>query len=139
MLTGDTRMFGELLSEFVINTVSIHDITDTETEKSYHLFVLGMLISLGNRYQIDSNRESGYRRYDIMLTPHTPSLPGIIIEFKKATSSKRKSLEAAAEEALQQIEEKQYDQALCAKGITHSLKYGIAIKGKAVFVKSNQS
>ena len=139
MLTGDTPKFTELLGEFVINTVSVHDITDTETEKSYHLFVLRMLISLGDRYQIESNRESGYGRYDIMLTPHTPSLPGIIIEFNKALSPKKESLEAAVNEALRQIEEKQYDQSLQAKDISHSLRYGIAIKGKAVFVKSNQA
>lgn len=130
MLIGDTPKFAKLLSEFVINMVSMHDIVDNETEKSYHLFVLGMLVSLRDSYQIDSNRG----RYDIMLTPLHSNLPGIIIEFKKATIIN--SLEDSAQEALEQIEQKRYAQALHVKGITEIIKYGIALKGKSVFVKA---
>ena len=135
MISGNRDVFALLMREFIINTMSIHDIIDTEAEKSYHLFVLGMLVALSDRYEVSSNRESGYGRYDIMLTPHDLTLPGIIIEFKKAATFKEECLEAAAEEALEQIEHKQYAQTLRVKDIKQILIYGIAIKGKAVCVK----
>ena len=38
-------------TQFVSNTVRVHDIAETELERSYHLFVLGLLASLGGQYQ----------------------------------------------------------------------------------------
>ena len=75
--------FAHLLQEFILNSVSFFDFPNREPEKSYHLFVLGLLVFLADTYQVKSNRESGYGRYDIMLIPHDKNKLGIIIEFKK--------------------------------------------------------
>ncbi|WP_058484993.1 PD-(D/E)XK nuclease domain-containing protein [Defluviitalea phaphyphila] len=69
-----------------------------------------MLISLSEDYEINSNRESGYGRYDIMMIPKKESLPGIIIEFKKVNTIRKETLDIALNKALIQIKEKNYKQ-----------------------------
>lgn len=78
-----------------------------------------------------SNRESGYGRYDIELVPKSSSTPGIIIELKAAKSA-QENLQVLAEDALEQIEQKRYDTALLAEGVTDIYKYGIAFYKKNV-------
>lgn len=87
-------------------------------------------------YEIYSNRESGYGRYDIMMIPKKDILPGIIIEFKKVNSIRNETIEVAVERALIQIEEKNYMQKLINLGITNVMEVGIAFKGKDVKVRS---
>ena len=135
LVSGNKEIFGALLHEFIINSMSVYDISDKEPERSYHLFVLGLLVLLNDSYEILSNRESGYGRYDIMLVPRDLSKSGIVIEFKKALASQGESLENAADKALEQIEEKKYEQSLRAKGIQKIFCYGIGISGKNVLVK----
>jgi hypothetical protein len=132
LTTGDVETFGILLQEFVLNSISFYDLPINEAEKSYHLFVLGLLALLADSYQIKSNRESGHGRYDIMLIPHDKNNLGIVIEFKKATE--KETLEIAAQRALEQINNKKYAQELIASGIKHIKAYGIAFKGKDVLV-----
>ena len=67
----------------MMGMVSYYDLSAREPEKSYHMFTLGLLALLSSSYIIDSNRESGRGRYDIMLIPRDKSLRGIVIEFKK--------------------------------------------------------
>ncbi len=62
--------------------MSYHDFSG-EPEKVYHAFALGMLVWLSGKYEIKSNRESGYGRYDLALTPHDPGKQGIVMEFKR--------------------------------------------------------
>ena len=135
MLTGESDLFSELFQEFVLNSMSTFDIADNEPEKSYHLFVLGLLVLLTDTYRVKSNDPSGYGRYDIMLIPKDVSKPGIIIEFKKAAGQQEKSLELAANTALKQIEVKKYAQELRAQGVKEIIAYGIAFKGKSVAIK----
>jgi hypothetical protein len=135
MLTGDVATFTELFQEFVLNSMSTFDIDDAEPEKSYHLFVLGLLVILHDTYRVKSNDPSGYGRYDIMLIPKDPNKPGVIIEFKKATGKNDANIESAATAALKQIEEMKYAQELRAQEIKHIVAYGIAFKGKRVAIK----
>ncbi|MCP4688287.1 MAG: hypothetical protein GY859_09560, partial [Desulfobacterales bacterium] len=51
----------------VKRVISYHDFSG-EPEKVYHALVLGMLVWLSGKYDIKSNRESGYGRYDLALT-----------------------------------------------------------------------
>ena len=51
--------------------------------RNLYAFVLGMLISLSESYEVKSNKESGYGRYDVIIIPKDISKIGIIIEFKK--------------------------------------------------------
>ena len=132
MISGNITVFEELLQNFIINSMSFYDISDKEPEKSYHMFILGLLILLSDSYEVKSNRESGYGRYDIMLIPKDKSNNGIIIEFKKAGAN---ALESVVEDALLQINEKQYSQELNRQSIQNIIAYGIAFKGKKILVK----
>ncbi|WP_372628922.1 PD-(D/E)XK nuclease domain-containing protein [Cohnella sp.] len=121
-----------------MRTFSYNDVGKDKSEALYHAFVLGMMVHLGETYEVRSNRESGYGRYDVMVIPRDKSKgqKGIIIEFKKADRYEEESLDEAVVSALRQIETKQYDAELRAMGISDIVKLGIAFKGKQVKVQS---
>ena len=81
-----------------------------------------------------SNKESGYGRYDVMIIPKDASKLGIIIEFKKIDDFMDKTIEAATKEALEQIEEKNYQAELLERNVNNILKLAIVFKGKEVKV-----
>lgn len=135
LITGNLDVVNTLLQEFIMYSMSFYDIPDTEPERSYHLFILGLLVMLKESYDITSNRESGYGRYDIMLIPKDSSNPGIVIEFKKAEGISQDQLSEAADAALNQIRTKRYAEILHKKGISKVFCYGIAVKGKALLAK----
>lgn len=115
--------------------MSWHDISDSELEKSYHLFVLGLLVVLSNSYAIRSNRESGYGRYDILMIPHNHSQPGLIIEFKKKEI--HETMEESASRALEQIMHKKYCTELESIGIKRIALFAIAFHKKQVLLKQS--
>ena len=134
LLEGDVEVFSELLEECITTMMSMYDTTKHEPEKSYHLFVLGLLATFAGTYEVTSNRESGYDRYDIMIIPHDITKTGIIIEFKKAATGEELILKDAADKALEQIHEKKYQTALNSRGMTSVIAYGIALSGKALHI-----
>ena len=100
---GNVESFSRLLQSFIENSMSAFDITNDEPERSYHLFMLGILVMLKDTCDSKSNRESGLGRYDIMIIPKNVRSPGIIIEFKKLRSDSKETFETAAKKALDQI------------------------------------
>lgn len=109
----------------------------SEPERFYHGFVLGLLVELRGRYALTSNRESGFGRYDIMLEPvKSAKDAAIIIEFKVIDEEEEATLQDTVRAALRQIDERQYEKSLTAKGIpAESIrKYGFAFRGKEVLI-----
>ena len=130
LLEGNIDEFGRMLEEiFLINT-SFHDL---KAESVYHTFLLGMLIWLRDKYEVKSNGERGQGRYDILLLPLDKKKPAFVFEFK--VSKTIKGLESKAEEALNQIKEKQYDVGIKESGIDKIYRIGLAFKGKKVKIK----
>jgi hypothetical protein len=132
VITGNVEAFSDYLQGFLLKNFSVFDISPHEPEISYHMFVLGLLVLLDEKYSIKSNRESGYGRYDIILVPKSGQT-ACIIEFKKVHS--KETLSTAAQRALAQINEKKYAQELYDSGITDIIAYGIAFQGKRVLIK----
>ena len=142
MLIGDVDEMNEYMNEISCEIFSYFDTgkrvsKKAQPERFYHGFVLGLMVDLKGRYLVTSNRESGFGRYDIMLEPVKPEQDdAIIIEFKVFNPRKEKSLEETLASALAQIEEKQYEASLIARGISKDRihKYGFAFEGKNVLI-----
>lgn len=139
-LKGDLESMNEYMNEITYGIFSYFDTGSgsmrSSCEKFYHGFVLGLFVELRHRYQITSNRESGLGRYDVMLEPLNEQDDAIIVEFKVYNERRETSLEETLASALAQIEEKQYEAMLIAKGIPKERirKYGFAFKGKEVLI-----
>ncbi len=136
LTSGDLDTFSRIFQKFLLSAVSVFDVSSEQPEKIYHAFVLGMLIGLSDRYEVKSNRESGYGRYDVMLIPKNHKDLGIVMEFKKIDEFETIDLESAAASALQQIEQKCYAQELHDRGVKRILKLALAFKGKRVLIRS---
>ena len=109
---------------------SYMDVGENTAENFYHAFVLGMLVGLKDAYYVNSNRESGFGRYDIMLEPHDKSKNSFIIEFKAVNGLRENTIEEAIENAKKQIEEKGYESSLKERGFNNITKMVFAFKGK---------
>jgi Predicted AAA-ATPase/PD-(D/E)XK nuclease superfamily len=133
---GRVKDFEYELIEFVIRVFSYHDTERRYAENFYHAFFLGLLAGLEHRYRLTSNREAGYGRYDICLTPKNPVDRGIVIEIKAPEADTDETIQDALASAVQQLEQKKYDKALEAAGVSSILRIAIAVQGKAVKVKS---
>ncbi len=108
----------------------------SEPERFYHGFVLGLMVELSDRYVVTSNRESGFGRYDVMLEPRRVAEDdGILLEFK-VQSEGEKELSDTVTQALRQIQERDYQASLAAKGVPEDRirKYGFAFCGKEVLI-----
>ncbi len=141
LLNADVESMNEYMNRFALNTISYFDVGDRpseqmEPERFYHGFVLGLLVDLRDKYEVISNRESGFGRYDVMLRPLNEADDAIIMEFKVYNPKKEQDMEETVQAALQQIDEKRYEQTLMNQGIEPQRirKYGFAFQGKEVLI-----
>lgn len=142
LLLNDLDAMNEFMSEVVLQSFSNFDIAKSVSSKDaperfYHGFVLGLMVELSGRFQITSNRESGFGRYDIMLTPSDRGRDNAyIIEFKVHKPLKERDLEETVANALKQIDEKQYEEELLSAGFPSERirKYGFAFRGKECLI-----
>ena len=128
---GDIKKFEKTLGEIMINMLSYFDL-DKEMEKIYQVFMIGLVGFLMGKYEIISNDESGYGRYDLAMIPIKSNEKAYLMEFK--ISKTKNEMEKRAQKALKQIDEKKYDTKLKARGIKNILKIGVAFYGKEVNV-----
>ena len=87
-----------------------------------------MTACLNGSHTITSNSESGAGRYDIALMPIDKKRPGVIMELKTASSLEQ--LAQRAEEACQQVMEKNYGQRLTQQGVSSLFYLGVAFHKK---------
>ena len=113
-----------------------HPSAQSEPERFYHGFVLGLMVDLDDRYIITSNRESEFGRYDVMLEPRFDKDDAILLEFKVHDPEYEDTLADTVQEALAQIDQKKYSALLESKGIAPERirKYGFAFEGKSVLI-----
>lgn len=142
LMQGDLEAMNYYMNKVSLATFSHFDVggetsESLEPERFYHGFVLGLMAERAECYQIRSNRESGFGRYDVMMIPkNREKYPAIIIEFKVCSRAKKETLEDAVQEALKQIVDKKYDAELVALGVPKEQirHYGFAFAGKKVLI-----
>ena len=131
LLMGQQEDFKYQLQQILSRFVSTYDTANKES--FYHGFILGLTaLFLNKQYIIESNRESGYGRFDIAIFPKDTEKTGVIMEFKTAPTEEK--LTAKAQEALQQITKSHYNAEFQKRGIDKIWLYGIAFCGKKIDV-----
>lgn len=135
LVTLNLEEFEEKFKILVRQMFSFIDVGIDTAENFYHAFVLGMLVGLKDTYYVNSNRESGIGRYDIMLEPKDKNGNSFIMEFKVYKTEKEKDIEDTINNAMKQIEEKKYEENLKERGFSNITKMVFAFKGKEVKMK----
>ena len=119
----DTEKIEQIFGDYLWNTISIRDtaVAKEKKENFYHGILLGLL-GYKSSWLIKSNAESGIGYSDILVEVPT-NRTGIVIELKYAENG---DMDAACEDALRQIEEKNYVAKLKQDGMRNFIRYGIA-------------
>ena len=121
--------FEKYLQNIILKSASYYD---GKNEDFYHGLILGMTLYLDRDYYVNSNRESGLGRYDVIIEPKNKNNRGYILEFKVVKDEK--DLEKSSKEAIEQIIDKKYDTQLKERGIKDITLLGIAFFGKILKV-----
>ena len=129
VIHADAEKLEDLLCTWLTNTISCFD----EQENYYHGFVTG-LVSGFNGYMVVSNRESGNGRFDLVVKQRSRWHHAAILEFKVV--EKYNQMTKACEDALRQIEEKDYEAGLRDEQYENIAKLGICFCQKRCRVKS---
>ena len=119
--------FEKYLQNIILKSASYYD---GKNENFYHGLILGMTLYLDRDYYVNSNRESGLGRYDVIIEPKNKNNRGYILEFKVVKDEK--NLENTAKEAIEQIIDKKYDTSLKEREVKDITLIGIASFGKLV-------
>lgn len=135
LLRGDARSCERHLAHWLGSSASLWDTAAHDPpERFYHGFVLGLLVGLGARYEVVSNRESGYGRCDVLVLPRSAGQPGVALELKVLDEGE--TPEQALGAALRQIDERDYAQALRDRGAQPIHKLAFVFAGKRVYSRA---
>ncbi len=142
LLHDNVRKMNTFMNKVALNTFSSFDSGNkpsdqTEPERFYHGFVLGMVVNMADTYNVRSNRESGYGRYDVMLEPVDKNGKAFIFEFKVLDPDEdEETLEDTLAAAHRQIAEKKYETELVSRGFAPEKirKYGFAFRGRECLI-----
>ena len=126
LLEGRAADFASSLTKFLRFAVSFYDTANKES--FYHGLMLGLLAALVPVFEVVSNRESGYGRFDIAVFPKEEEAAGALLEFKVA--EKEEEMPERAREALAQIRANKYASEFEQRGVKEVWQYGIAFCGK---------
>ena len=126
MWSGDTETMTAEINKLLYKTISYHDYK----EDFYHAFLTGILA--GSGYEVESNREHGEGRSDIVV--FHPDRPQVVL-FEAKYSKKLDGLEESCAAALQQIEDRQYAKEF-EEDYDSILCYGIAFYKKRCLVQT---
>lgn len=144
LFLDDVEAMNYYMNKVALTTFSYFDTgkqsSESEPERFYHGFVVGLMVELADRYVLRSNRENGFGRYDVILEPRKQQDDAIILEFKVFQPRKEKDLQDTVKAALAQIKEKDYAASLLAKGIPQEKirRYGFAFQGKTVLIGTDE-
>jgi hypothetical protein len=145
LLKGKIDDFTDHLRHIMLVMFSVHDVKGAgkNSEKFFHGFMLGLLAGVDQKdYAIDSNKEAGLGRYDILIAPRKDSNRlGIIIEIKNIKDEKasQEALQTMANQALEQIDRKKYKHAILLQPNQPLLNIGICFNGKELSIVSTRS
>lgn len=128
ILSGNSEGMEQFITKQLSGSISYHD----SAENFYHGYLLGILSGFEG-YGMESNKEHGNGRPDIVLSPFDPKKSVIIFELKRA--EKFSQMEQLCEEALAQIEERDYAAEYLEEGYQSVVKYGICFCKKSCMVK----
>ncbi|MDE5771821.1 MAG: ATP-binding protein [Ruminococcus sp.] len=128
VLDGNAETFELEINRWLLRSISYHD----GYENFYHGFLVGLL-EYSDDYLVESNRESGTGRNDIVIKNVLTREIAVIIEIKSVV--KNETLDDMCDVALKQIEDRQYEVSLKNEGYKKIMKYGIAFEGKRCQIK----
>lgn len=120
-VTGATQR----LDDFLWDTISYNDYH----EDYYHAFLAGLFVGMG--YSVDSNKESGLGRFDVLVKDRR-NRRAMLIEAKKSNSGEQ--MDKDCDEALKQIVDKGYARSI-EPGYQNFLCYGISFYRKSAKIK----
>ena len=135
LLAGDAQTFGALLGELLLATLSYHDLSGRRTEAVYQAFIVGLLVTLERTHEVTSNREAGFGRYDVLVSPRQAGQPGAVLELKVIASDQGETVPQALEAALTQVRQRDYAAVLRQRGAMPVHELGAVFDGKRAWVR----
>ncbi|MFN2341419.1 MAG: AAA family ATPase [Halanaerobium sp.] len=148
LIKGDLKSFEIHLQDLLLVSSSYYDAASStrvlskkgqekeRQENFYHGLILGLMTYLSDQYYLESNKEYGLGRADIVLLPKDKNEPAFVMEFKNEYTTSDISVEKAAAGALKQINEQKYAAALKKQGLKKIYKIGLGFKGKKLAMKT---
>ena len=121
--------FEKYLQNILLKSTSYND---TKNEDCYHGLILGMTLFLDRDYYINSNKESGLGRYDVIIEPKNKNNRGFILEFKVVKDEE--NLDKVSKNAIKQLIDEKYDTQLKERGIKDITLVGITFFKKLLKV-----
>ncbi|MDY6325322.1 MAG: AAA family ATPase [Catonella sp.] len=135
-LNCEPAEMNKVLNKLLRKSVSVRDTFARKDlkENFYHGFILGLLSQFGD---IQSNREGGNGFSDITIVNDKLN-KAAILELKYSETEGLQAMEKVCDEALKQIDDKNYAEDLILSGYDEIYKYGISFNKKRSFVKISQ-
>ncbi len=135
LLQGHILEFTQKLKEYLSVSASFYATGTKNAELFYNGFMIGLISSVSSRYFVETEKESGSGRADLILIPKETARynNALILEFKSAKPDE--NLKSVSQKALEQIEAKKYETKIHAhNNISKIIKIGLAFSGKNVEV-----